>query len=382
MGLRVADTSFGTDLHVPSLNSLFDLDNLLSCLMDKFWTSELSVSDLGLTSRLGKSIYNYPYGIVSTLRPWELGDKIHGDIVPLSLRNFRSVCLTSHWHSLDEIHIDVKLCFVEEPVEIMDREVKWLKRSHIPIIKVRWNSRRGLEFTWEREDQFRKNLNSLFDLDNLLSCLMDKFWTSELSVSDLGPTSRSRSQMIKTGIPCLLTTSFKYNLVNLSTWLVSIIGKKYADLDPREYPDCQSRDQGTRSSGCLLLEPSIDDNPISGRSSSRHSILEVDRTNHQSLEVDSGSSPLAYLIPGNQCTSRMIHPSVDKQDRSSPRCGTRYQINLEFHLAGWWNNRKVLRKYLGKVLNYRPISLIPILQLWAVTPEVTLNSTLKASDAS
>ncbi|GKA20461.1 putative reverse transcriptase domain-containing protein [Tanacetum coccineum] len=48
---------------------------------------------------------------------------------------------------LDEIHVDDKLHFVEEPVEIMDHEVKWLKKSRIPIIKVRWNSRRGLEFT-------------------------------------------------------------------------------------------------------------------------------------------------------------------------------------------------------------------------------------------
>ncbi|GKA44110.1 putative reverse transcriptase domain-containing protein, partial [Tanacetum coccineum] len=57
---------------------------------------------------------------------------------------------------LNEIHIDDKLRFVEEPVEIMDREVKRLKQSHIPIIKVRWNSMRGPEFTWEREDQFWK----------------------------------------------------------------------------------------------------------------------------------------------------------------------------------------------------------------------------------
>ncbi|GJR69972.1 putative reverse transcriptase domain-containing protein [Tanacetum coccineum] len=55
---------------------------------------------------------------------------------------------------LDEIHVNDKLHFVEEPVEIMDREVKRLKQSRIPIIKVRWNSRRGPEFTWEREDQF------------------------------------------------------------------------------------------------------------------------------------------------------------------------------------------------------------------------------------
>ncbi|GKF36890.1 putative reverse transcriptase domain-containing protein, partial [Tanacetum coccineum] len=54
--------------------------------------------------------------------------------------------------SLEEIQIDDKLYFIEEPVEIMDREVKRLKQSRIPIVKVRWNSRRGPEFTWERED--------------------------------------------------------------------------------------------------------------------------------------------------------------------------------------------------------------------------------------
>nr|GFA17856.1 putative reverse transcriptase domain-containing protein [Tanacetum cinerariifolium] len=58
--------------------------------------------------------------------------------------------------SFDEVHIDDKLRFVEEPVEVMDREVKRLKQSRIPIIKVQWNFRRGPEFTWEREDQFWK----------------------------------------------------------------------------------------------------------------------------------------------------------------------------------------------------------------------------------
>ncbi|GKC19535.1 putative reverse transcriptase domain-containing protein [Tanacetum coccineum] len=50
---------------------------------------------------------------------------------------------------LDEIQVDDKLNFIEEPVEIMDREVKRLKQSRILIVKVRWNSRRGPEFTWE-----------------------------------------------------------------------------------------------------------------------------------------------------------------------------------------------------------------------------------------
>ncbi|GJV09160.1 hypothetical protein Tco_1346816 [Tanacetum coccineum] len=63
---------------------------------------------------------------------------------------------------LDEIQIDEKPYFIEEPVEIMDREVKRLKQSRIPIVKVRWNSRRGPEFTWEREDQMQKKYPQLF----------------------------------------------------------------------------------------------------------------------------------------------------------------------------------------------------------------------------
>ncbi|GKC33559.1 hypothetical protein Tco_1045943 [Tanacetum coccineum] len=63
---------------------------------------------------------------------------------------------------LDEIHIDDKLRFVKELVEIIDREVKRLKQSHMPINKVRWNSKRGPEFTWEREDQFQNKYPYLF----------------------------------------------------------------------------------------------------------------------------------------------------------------------------------------------------------------------------
>nr|GFB18917.1 putative reverse transcriptase domain-containing protein [Tanacetum cinerariifolium] len=56
-----------------------------------------------------------------------------------------------------KLELPEELCrFVEEPVEIMDRVVKRLRNSRVPIVKVRWNSRRGPEFTWEREDQFKK----------------------------------------------------------------------------------------------------------------------------------------------------------------------------------------------------------------------------------
>nr|GEZ20236.1 putative reverse transcriptase domain-containing protein [Tanacetum cinerariifolium] len=53
---------------------------------------------------------------------------------------------------LDGLHFDDKLHLVKEPVEIVDREIKRLKRIRIPLVKVRWNSKRGPEFTWEHED--------------------------------------------------------------------------------------------------------------------------------------------------------------------------------------------------------------------------------------
>jgi predicted Ser/Thr protein kinase len=63
---------------------------------------------------------------------------------------------------LDEVKLDTKLHFIEEPLEIMDREIKQRRQSRIPIVKVRWNSRRGHEFTWEREDQMRRKYPQLF----------------------------------------------------------------------------------------------------------------------------------------------------------------------------------------------------------------------------
>ncbi|GKA29726.1 hypothetical protein Tco_0715971 [Tanacetum coccineum] len=66
---------------------------------------------------------------------------------------------------LDKIRVDDKLNFVEEPVEIMERDFKKLKRSRIAIVKVRWNLKRGPEFTWEREDQMKLKYLHLFSVD-------------------------------------------------------------------------------------------------------------------------------------------------------------------------------------------------------------------------
>ncbi|KAD4384946.1 hypothetical protein E3N88_25114 [Mikania micrantha] len=106
-----------------------------------------------------------------SLRPFKILEQI-GPVayrleLPLELSNIHDVfhvsnlkkCLTdeSLIVPLEEIHIDEKLQFSEEPVEVMDREMKVLKRSRIPIVKVRWNSQRGPEYTWEREDQMKSN---------------------------------------------------------------------------------------------------------------------------------------------------------------------------------------------------------------------------------
>ncbi|GKA84518.1 putative reverse transcriptase domain-containing protein [Tanacetum coccineum] len=63
---------------------------------------------------------------------------------------------------LDEIQLDDKLHMIEEPMVVVDREVKKLKQSRIPIVKVRCNSQRGPKFTWEREDQIKKKYPRLF----------------------------------------------------------------------------------------------------------------------------------------------------------------------------------------------------------------------------
>ncbi|GKE59584.1 hypothetical protein Tco_1498769, partial [Tanacetum coccineum] len=66
----------------------------------------------------------------------------------------------------DEIQVDAKLNFVEEPVEILEKEFKKLKRSRIAIVKVRWNLKCGPEFTWERKDQMKLKYPHLFSDDS------------------------------------------------------------------------------------------------------------------------------------------------------------------------------------------------------------------------
>ncbi|GJY40922.1 putative reverse transcriptase domain-containing protein [Tanacetum coccineum] len=74
---------------------------------------------------------------------------------------------------LDDIQVDAKLNFVKEPVEILEREFKKLKRGRIAIIKVWWNSKLGPEFTWEREDQVKLKYPHMFSADNFEEDVFD-----------------------------------------------------------------------------------------------------------------------------------------------------------------------------------------------------------------
>ncbi|GJR89476.1 hypothetical protein Tco_0213487 [Tanacetum coccineum] len=87
---------------------------------------------------------------------------------------------------LDGLHFDDKLQFVEEPIEIIDREVNRLKQSHIPLVKVRWNSKKGPEFTWEREDQFRKKYPHLFSKTGSSSSVTCVLKPEDRVVGELG----------------------------------------------------------------------------------------------------------------------------------------------------------------------------------------------------
>ncbi|GJV99548.1 putative reverse transcriptase domain-containing protein [Tanacetum coccineum] len=116
-----------------------------------------------------------------SLTPWYIGPfKILKRVSPVAYKfelpkELSNVHSTFHVYNLKkclfdeslfipmkELRLDDKLNFVDEPIEIMDREVKQLRQNRIPIVKVRWNSKRGPEFTWERKDQIRAKYPHLF----------------------------------------------------------------------------------------------------------------------------------------------------------------------------------------------------------------------------
>ncbi|GJY26432.1 putative reverse transcriptase domain-containing protein [Tanacetum coccineum] len=108
-----------------------------------------------------------PFEIIEKVGPMayrlDLPEELNGVHDTFHVLNLKK-CLTDPTLQvpLNEIRVDAMLNFVEEPMEILEREFKKLKRSRIAIVQVRWNSKRGPEFTWEREDHMKLKYPHLF----------------------------------------------------------------------------------------------------------------------------------------------------------------------------------------------------------------------------
>ncbi|GJY49599.1 putative reverse transcriptase domain-containing protein [Tanacetum coccineum] len=107
------------------------------------------------------------------VRPFEIIEKIGPVAYRLDFpKELAGVHDTFHVSNLKKcladptLQVDAKLDFMKEPVEILEKEFKKLKRSRIAIVKVRWNSKHGHEFTWEHEDQMKLKYPHLFSDDS------------------------------------------------------------------------------------------------------------------------------------------------------------------------------------------------------------------------
>ncbi|GJT89606.1 reverse transcriptase domain-containing protein [Tanacetum coccineum] len=119
--------------------------------------------------RKGKLAPRYvgPFEILERIGPvayrLRLPDELGGVHDTFHVSNLKKCLADASLHvPLNDIKIDKTLRFVEKPVEILDREIKSLKRSRIALVKVRWESKRGPEFTWEREDFMKTKYPELF----------------------------------------------------------------------------------------------------------------------------------------------------------------------------------------------------------------------------
>nr|GEW48077.1 hypothetical protein [Tanacetum cinerariifolium] len=126
-------------------------DMLQACVIDfgSSWDKHLSLVEFSYNNSYHASIKAAPFEALYGRKPFKVIERIRPVACELELPD-------------KLLQLDQKLHFVEKPVEIIDREVKQLKHSRIPIVKVRWNSRRGPKFTWECEDFFRSKYPHLF----------------------------------------------------------------------------------------------------------------------------------------------------------------------------------------------------------------------------
>ncbi|GJY17166.1 hypothetical protein Tco_0388657 [Tanacetum coccineum] len=134
--------------------------NLSNCMLNEwaFMCKKKEISTYSFTSK--SSEVNIYCDLKRKPMEFQVGDRVMLKVSPW--KGVKCYSDEPLLVPLEGLNIDDKIQFVEEPVEIMEREIKRLKRSRIPLVKICWNSRRGPEFTWEREDSFKKKYPHLF----------------------------------------------------------------------------------------------------------------------------------------------------------------------------------------------------------------------------
>jgi hypothetical protein len=108
-----------------------------------------------------------PFKIIKRVGPvayqLELPEEMNGVHNVFHVSNLRK-CLANETliMPLQDVEVNEKLKFVEQPMQIEDRQTKKLKKKTLVLVKVRWNSRRGPEYTWELESEMRQKYPHLF----------------------------------------------------------------------------------------------------------------------------------------------------------------------------------------------------------------------------
>nr|GEW17426.1 putative reverse transcriptase domain-containing protein [Tanacetum cinerariifolium] len=140
-------------------------DMLKACAMDfgENWDTHPPLVEFSYNNSYHSSIKCAPFEALYVDYRLRLPQELIGVHDTFHVSNLKKCLADVNLHiPLDEVKVNDKLHFVEEPIEIWDCEVKRLKRRRIPIVKVRWNSRRGPEFTWEQEDEMKRKYPHLF----------------------------------------------------------------------------------------------------------------------------------------------------------------------------------------------------------------------------